>query len=257
MSRRIPWLAGSLITGALLLSAPAAKAADLEKMAAELARLRSDVETLTTELDEMKADERQRLQALGQQKASLEAEVSREELRVETLRRELERVRERVREAGALEASLKPAVIEAIEAVKVPIRNGLPFRVSERLADLDELQRELESDELLPSVAASRLWSRVEDELRLSRENGLYQQVIAVGGREVLADVARIGMVMLFYRTDDGDYGRAVRQGNAWAFESYQDEAQRERLKALFEAMEKRIRVGFFEIPNALSEVSR
>lgn len=249
-------IASSVLMGALGFALPA-RAADLEKMAGELARLRADVETLTGDLDEMKADERQRLQALGQQKAGLETEVQREELRLQQMRAELERVRERVREAGALEASLKPAVLSAIEAVSGPVRAGLPFRVEERIADLDRLRKELEADEVLPSVAASRLWSRVEDELRLTRENGLYQQVISVEGREVLADVARIGMVMMFFRTDEGQFGRAVKNGSHWSFETYGEDAQKERLKALFEAMEKQIRVGFFEIPNALNEAAR
>ncbi|MEO1233006.1 MAG: DUF3450 family protein [Myxococcota bacterium] len=231
-----------------------ALASDLEKMAAELARLRSEVETLTTDLDEMKADEKQKLQAYAQQKASLESEAQREELRLKQAQQELERIREKIREAGALEQALKPAVLAAMNDVKGPVRSGLPFRVDERIKDLEKLEKQLEADELLPSEAASRLWSRVEDELRLARENGMYQQVIDVDGREVLADVARVGMTMLFFRTEDQSFGRAVRSGSGWAFETYTDEAQMERAKALFEALEKRIRVGFFEIPNALTE---
>ena len=242
------------LTAVALTNTGAARAADLEKMAAELARLRSEVETLTSDLDEMKAEEKQKLQALAQQKASLENDSQREQLRLKQLQQELGRVREKIREAGELERAMKPAVLKAIESVKGPVRSGLPFRVDERIADLEKLRAELEKDEVLPSVAASRLWSRVEDELRLARENGMYQQVIEVAGREVLADVARVGMVMLFFRTEDQTFGRAVRQGDAWVFQAYEDEAQQQRLKALFEAMEKRIRVGFFEIPNALSE---
>lgn len=242
------------LTGLIVSASAPTRAADLEKMAAELARLRSDVETLTTELDEMKADEKQKLQSYAQQKVSLEAEAQREELRLKQLQQELQRVRQKIKEAGELERAMKPAVLQAIETVQGPVRVGLPFRVYERIADLDKLKKELANDEVLPSVAASRLWSRVEDELRLARENGMYQQVIQVDGREVLADVARIGMLMLFFRTEDETYGRAVRQGSEWVFEAYADEAQKERLKNLFEAMEKRIRVGFFELPNALTE---
>ena len=238
----------------LLLSADPAQAADLEKMAAELARLRSNVETLTTELDEMKADEKQKLQSYSQQKITLEADSQREQLRLKQLQQELDRVRKKIREAGALEAAMKPAVLKAIDLVKGPVRSGLPFKVDARIKDLERLENELRRDEVLPSVAASRLWSAVEDELRLARENSLYNQVIKIGDREVLADVARIGMVMLFFRTDDLTYGRAVQEGSNWTFVPYEDSAQQERLEKLFSAMEKRIRVGFFEIPNALSE---
>ncbi|MBX2810760.1 MAG: DUF3450 domain-containing protein [Myxococcales bacterium] len=236
-----------------LLSSPT-QAASLEKMAAELARLRSEVETLTVDLDELKVDEKQQLQTLNQSKNQFEADRRQQDLRFKQLRQELEQVRNRIREAAKLESTLKPAVIDAIKTIKAPIRSGIPFRVSDRIKDLEILQQSLERDEILPSVAASRLWSRVEDELRLARENGMYQQDILVEGRSVLADVARVGMVMMFFRTEAGTYGRAVRQESDWVFTPYSDEDQIDRLKKLFEAMEKRIRVGFFEIPNALSE---
>lgn len=245
-----------VVLTALLLTtlSTTASAADLEKMAAELARLRSDVESLTTDLDDLKAEEKQELQTLNQSKNQFEAERRQQELRLKQLQQELGLVKERVKAAAQLEGALKPAVLEAIETIKAPIRKGLPFRVEERLNDLHQLQSSLEKDEVLPSVAASRLWSRVEDELRLARENGMYQQVIEVEDRQLMADVARVGMVMLFFRTDDGIFGRAVRSGEDWNFVPYTDNEQQQRLKNLFDAMEKRIRVGFFEIPNALSE---
>lgn len=231
--------------------------ADYSTQAAELARLRSEVETLDQQIEDEREETRARLRALAQQKASLEGEVAREELRLKQLEQAIEKVQKQVREAGEMQRSMKPAVLEAIGAVEQAVKAGLPFRTEERTADLVSLKKELTDDVILPAVALSRLWNRVEDELRLTRENGLYQQVIVVDGEEVLADVARIGMVMLFFRTPDQRFGRAVRAGAAgtadgWAYHVYSSVEDRRRSEALFDALEKRVRVGFFELPNAL-----
>lgn len=258
-SDRIPSLAAATAVLIVVVGTAGVAHADYSTQAAELARLRSEVETLDQQIDDEREETRARLRALAQQKASLEGEVAREELRVEQLEQAIEKVQAQVREAGEMQRSMKPAVLEAIGRVKEAVRSGLPFRIDERVADLESLEKELSEDVILPAVALSRLWNRVEDELRLTRENGLYQQVVTVDGEEVLADVARVGMVMLFFRTPDQRFGRAVRTGDDWAYHLYSTEEDRRRCEALFDALEKRVRVGFFELPNALptQEVER
>lgn len=242
------------IASAVLLSLPAhAAETDYETLAAELARLRTEVETISAEIDDKKAETRNKLRTLASQKTSLEAEIQREELRLKQIQQAFEEVQTRVREAGALQRELEPAVLEAIAKVRGPIASGLPFRVDERVAELDRLRKDLDDEVILPSVAVSRLWTFVEDETRLTRENGLYQQIIDVGGEEVLADVARIGMLMLYFRTPDERFGQVARQGDTWTYTVYSDPIQIERAQALFASLEKRVRVGFFELPNALN----
>ena len=226
--------------------------APLEGLAAELARLRSEIEALDQALDEKKETQRHQLRALAAQKLNLEAEVQREELRTKQLAEELERVRARIRAAGAQQAELKPAVLAAIERMKATVEVSLPFRAADRRGELERLARELEGDTVLPSVALSRLWGWVEDEVRLSRENGLYQQVISLDGREVLAEVARLGMVMLYFRAPDGRYGAAREAGGRWRFEAFTARDDAERTQRLFDALEKRVRVGWFVLPDAI-----
>ena len=105
-----------------------------------------------------------------------------------------------------------------------------------------------------PQKASSRLWAFVEDELRLTRENGLYRQTITLASDELLVDVARVGMVAMYFKTDDGRYGRTVNNGGAWSYELVQDKESQKQIEGLFDAFKKNIRVGFFELPNALPE---
>ncbi|MFB6373638.1 MAG: DUF3450 family protein, partial [Bradymonadaceae bacterium] len=103
----------------------------------------------------------------------------------------------------------------------------------------------------------SRLWQFVEDELRLSRENGMYSQVIELGGEEVLADVARVGMVSLYFKTEDGRVGVAERTDEGWRWQTIRKEKQKRRIEKLFESFKKNIRVGYFELPNGLGGIDR
>lgn len=229
---------------------------NFENLAEELASLRTDVESISSEIDQIREDTRLQVRNLSTQKTTLEAEIQREQLRLKQANQALEQVKKTIREAGALQRELKPVVLASIDQVMEPVRQGLPFRIEERVAALEKLKEDVQEDIIAPATAVQRLWTAVEDEMRLGRENGMYQQTIQVDGDEVLADVARVGMVMLYFRTPDGRFGRAVREGGGWSFQVYADSADAERLEALYEKLEARVRVGFFELPDALPEGS-
>ena len=46
----------------------------------------------------------------------------------------------------------------------------------------------------------------------MARDTGLFKQQVDLGDRVVLSDVMRVGMMMLFFHTPDGEFvGRAIR----------------------------------------------
>ena len=96
----------------------------------------------------------------------------------------------------------------------------------------------------------NRLWSFYEDELRLTRENALYSQIIPLEGDRVLADVAKLGTVALYFQTRDERVGQAVRNGNNWQFIAIEDRADQQQIEVLFDSLQKQIRTGYFELPN-------
>ncbi len=228
----------------------------VDEMAAELSRLRGEVESKTSEIEEKKEAGKSQMRSLVAQKAGVEAEIQREQLRLQQLEQDLGRIRGRIAEAGQEQDKLAPAIGIAVQTLERTVRSGIPFRTEDRLEELHKIAREVEDHTILPSVALNRLWTWVEDEVRLTRENGLYQQTIEVDGEQMLASVARLGMVALYFKTPDGKYGAAVRQPDGtFGYRPFQDRADLERTAALFEALEKRVRVGFYELPYAISEV--
>jgi len=248
-------IVATLLGTALAMGVGSTAAADSGAlMAANLAALRNEVEELAAEVEGRKEAMRGELRSYAAQKADLEMERQRVEMTIRQLRAAKEKRAEATALEGQRDVVLKPAVLEAIGYVKRRILLGLPFKRDERAAELDRLIRQMDDGLLRAPDVVARLWDRVEDELRLASENGIYSQVITVGEEELLVDVARVGMVMMFWKARDGRIGKTVREGSTWTYGMVGSKRGREQVLELFDAFKKQIRTGFFVLPNGLPE---
>ena len=241
------------ILAVTLLAFPAAAADPLDELAKRLVNARADVESLQSDLAEQQTQHGQRLRSLAGQRMELEAAVQREELKVRRLERTLAAARARQLESSVQAEELEPIARATIETMRARVRAGLPFQVAERLASLDELERHLVQGTLPPARVLSRLWAFAEDEVRLASETGLHQQTITLDGQQVLADVAKVGMVMLYFRTGE-QFGYAVRAAEGWEYQRVEGGGERDQVRNLFVTLDKKIRTGFFELPNPRGE---
>lgn len=226
-------------------------------LAESLIKLRAEVEQINNDVELTRQEARTQAAALAAQRAELQAAVGRAELNVRKLREDLAKREAEADNAGVAGETLKPVLLAALDGLRQHIATGIPFKQAERLAELDELKRQLEAGTLGPPRAANRLWAFFEDEFRITRENGIYSQTIALDGKDVLADVAKVGSMMLFFRLSDGRVGAARKTGEAWRFEVFTDPADSKRVLAYFDALGKQIRQGWFELPNALAGGAR
>jgi hypothetical protein len=226
-------------------------------LAESLIKLRSEVEQLNNDVELTRLEARTQMAALSAQKAELQAGVNRAELNARKLREDLAKKQAEAESAGVAGDALKPVLMSALQQLRQQIASGLPFKQTERLAELDELKRQIESGTLATPRAANRLWAFFEDEFRITRENGIYSQTIPLDGAEVLADVAKVGSMMLFFRLSDGRVGMAKASGSDWRFEVLADPDDQKRVLAYFDALGKQIRQGWFELPNALAGGAR
>jgi hypothetical protein len=221
--------------------------------ARRLAELRADVERLAGEIDQTREDARGEIRSLELQKTDLEARIRSEEVRAQELQRLLEKQREVIQFDQAAGAALVPVLLDGLAKVKASIEAGLPYRVDDRLAEVTKLEQQLQAGTLTPQRASNRVWQLVEDELRLARENVMDKTNIVLEGKEMLVEVGRVGMLMMFFRTQDGRVG-AVRGGpGAWRYEVLSGAAATQ-ADAYIEALGKQIRVGYFDLPNVVLE---
>lgn len=227
----------------------------LNNLAQELVVLRSEIETLNAELTDLTEQHRATMSSLAAQKGELEASKRREDLRVEELEKDLANNRERAEQAGLATEAMIPVARDAIAALKSHVASGFPFKQAERLAAVEEIEDQLNSEALSPARVVNRLWRFYEDELRLARENGLYSQTIELDGEPVLADVAKLGVMAMYFTTLDGRMGYAARAEQGWRFVEADGGGERQQIRALFDALEKQIRTGLFELPNGTIEL--
>ena len=87
----------------------------------------------------------------------------------------------------------------------------------------------------------------------MQRESVVYRQEIAINGQSVLADVLRVGMVMMFYRVKGQGVGYAKRTNNTWTYVQSTDPEDVKQIELAFEQFGKQVRVGSFVLPNQLT----
>lgn len=247
------FLVCAVLTGTTLLMSPMATGQEAsESLANRLVQMRGQVDELQTELALSRDEHKNRMAFLTAQLTELEASRDREALRLQQLETELEKMRVDVAAAGDSSTVLEPVLMDQLSRLREEVSRGFPFKRGERLAELEEIETQLSGGVMTAQRAFNRLWAFVEDEIRISRENAIYSQSIALDGENVLVDIAKLGNAMMYFRTRDLKYGRAVESADGWRFELLTDPADQERTARLFDSLRKQIRQGYFELPNAL-----
>jgi len=222
----------------------------IDSLAEELVKLRVEVESLNTELDNKKAKFKSRISVLANQRAELEASIGREELNIKQLQQSIKKNKKQIKELGTNSKELKPALMKSISFLKDHIASGIPFKQEDRIRELDKIKDQLNTDVIDAEKAANRLWASVEDEIRLTNENGIYRQTIDLNGKEVLADIAKLGMMFMYFEAPENKFGKVTMKNEKWQYEVVSDKKQKKQIALLFDSLRKQIRQGYFTLPN-------
>ncbi len=243
---------------ALLLVPSLTQAADttLDRLSKQLVDLRTQVQTLSEELQTAKTRHKNRLGALARQQGSAEVTLGQAQTQLKQLQDKLAEQKAQAEASGSSLQALQQQVEQLLATTRQQVQASLPFKREARLAQLDELKRQLAQQLLTPQQAMNRLWDFYADEIRLTRDLGLYRQTVKVNGQERLAEVARLGMVAMFYRTEDQQYGKVVRRQGEWQYQPV-DAANNHLVAALFKALEQHKSHGYFLLPNVLGELTQ
>jgi len=226
--------------------------AENEKMVESIMKLRADVETLYTKIDENKENYRTQMQSLAMQIADSEAQINRINTSIKLADVELQKTQMEIADRSNASVELRPLLESAFTMLETSIREGLPFMVQERLAALEKIKTDLAENLITEERAVALLWASYDDSIRLTSEIGLFKQKVTIDGQDVLANVAKIGSVMLFFQTLDSRVGYVTKDRDRYMYKTVQDPDQKKSILVLFDALRKQIRTGYFSIPNAL-----
>lgn len=249
LNRSMNWVKWSLILGGTIGSTPLWAQQDSDEIVNNLIQLRGQVEDLQAELQILKAEHTQAMSYLNTRKTELEANLDRKELQIKQAQAEVVELQERIKSLGLDSEQMIPDVLTMAGEIKAGIEAGIPFKYKERGSVIDDITRDLEGRKITAQHAINRLWAFLEDEMRLARENAIYSQTIELNGEQVLVDVAKLGTVLMYFKTRDDQYGQAVRNQQQWQFNLLEDEASQLAVAQLFDSLKKQIRQGYFDLP--------
>lgn len=221
-----------------------------EAMATQLIELRGQVEDLQSELQILQSEQTQTMAYLNTRKAELNAQLDRQQLMIKQAERDLANTQTQIQALGADSAHMVPDVINMIDQLMASIEVGIPFKHLARQEVLQHIKRNLVADKITAQQAINQMWAFVEDELRLTQENGLYSQTIALEGEDVLVEVAKLGTALMYFKTKQNQYGHALKANDgSYSFKLFESESQKQAVANLFDSLQKQIRQGLFELP--------
>ncbi len=223
-----------------------------ENIVKSIMKLRADVELLYNKIDENKDIYKAEMKSNTMQAADLEAQINRQETALRLAEAELKKIREKIEETSSRSESMKPMLLEAIEALRELIKKSLPFKTSERLEDLKKLQKNLIDDVITEEKALLLIWASYDDTIRLTKEIGVFKQEIMLDGEIKLAKIAKLGSIMIYFATPDDKVGYVVKNGDKYEYKVVSNKEDIIKIVNLFDSLKKQIRTGFFALPNAL-----
>jgi hypothetical protein len=233
------------------------QAQDDNNLANNLIQLRGEVEDLQSELKILKSEHTNTMSYLNTRKTELQANVDRKNLKIKQTNTEMQKLQEKIKQMGAGSEQLIPQVEQLLLSMKDSLKSGIPFKQAERLSVIDEIQVKLAANQITSQNAINRLWAFIEDEIRLTRENAIYTQTIQLNGENLLVEVAKLGTVLMYFKTKDDQYGSVNRLENKWAYQLITDTQQAQMVATLFDSLKKQIRQGYFKLPLTLELTSQ
>jgi len=234
------------------LFSPSLFAQSSEEIVQSIMKLRSEVESLYTQIDENKDYYKAQMKSLSMQKADSEAQINRSNTSLKLANSELEKIKDKIKNTSSNSVELKPLLKDAAATLQTSIKEGIPFKVEERVSSVKKIMTQLEENEITQERALAMLWASYDDNIRLTKEIGLFKQQIDLRGKKILAQVAKIGSVMMYFSAPDGSVGHVVKDQNTYAYKVITDPEDIKKINTLFDALQKQIRTGYFTLPNAL-----
>ena len=223
-----------------------------KEMVKSIMKLRADVEGLYSKIDENKESYKAQMKSFAMQVADNEAQINRKETALKLASAEAAKLETQIAKKGASTNDLTPMLTVAVENLEKIVRTGIPFKTEERIADLEKIKTDLKAGNITQEKALSLVWASYDDALRMTKEIGLFKQQIKLGDEEKLAKIAKIGTAMMFFMTPDDQVGYVKQNDGKYTYVAANEEKSIAEIHALFDALQKQIRTGYFTLPNAL-----
>jgi aspartyl-tRNA synthetase len=226
---------------------------NIKNVSKELVKVRQEIEELHSTLSFKKSEFNDQMRSYSNQKSDLDIKISRNELKIKELERDLLKIKEENKEKSSTQKDIVPVLKDAIANLRVVIKDSIPFKKVDRLSALNEIKNRLDANLVTPNKVANQLWAFVEDEMMLGKTSGLYNDTVEIDGTKKLVKVLKIGKIAIFYK-DGESYGMIKKRDGAWVNEKITSKDDVVNTAKLFDTFSKQIRTGKFTIKNIIPQ---
>jgi len=192
------------------------------------------------------------LQSEAIKKGELEADIE----RLEFKRKELEKgLREKKNIIGGTDltefSGQEKTVESSLDQLKTYILSSSPFKVDERIADIEKLKQDKIEKKVTSAEYLNRYWKILQREIRLSESIEIHKSLITLGSERVQVEILKIGAFQSYFLSSDGvtGYFKFDKASEQWIAEEFTDSKSSSLVKKLYSARKKQIKDGVLNLP--------
>ncbi len=224
-------------------------AADWESFVSKLTQTRTEVETLSQEIDSLQREKQADLEQWTQRKTDLESQMQKEQLRSLQLTEKLKRLESRVKIQAKTDPAAQKRLLTWIERFEAWVPATIPFLHEARQLQLKNLKiRAQKAQEPIEFIFAD-FWAFVESEMKMAQSNEYKIVDIAFNGQTRKCEVARLGLQSLFVVTPDKNILKAVKEGTAWKWKDIDASEDQDSVLSLVKNLKNKNGAGYYQLP--------
>lgn len=234
------YLASVCLAIGLIVSAANAEGSSEEN----LVRLRGEIEELHRQVELKRSEHKSRQDMLVGRLTELEGQIEKEKLKTLQLQERLSVMSKQTKDNSETKL-VRTQLLEQIEITKTHMNKLIPFKFAERQQNLESIASGLKDEELRLVAGVSSYVDFLDKEIRLAQSNEYFLAPIALDGKEVESEVARIGLMQMLFKSTDSRHGY-LRSGK---FIATEDASQVRAIIRLLKQFKQKSFSGWFEIP--------
>ncbi len=171
--------------------------------------------------------------------STLEDAISEEKSRVFS-------IEESIKDAERVRGSLEEYLAEILFRLKNFVKRDLPFYKEDRMEEIQRASISLEDPSLSLFEKFRTVSDIVEKELGYGYSVEVYRDSIELGGERIYGEILRVGRVVMYFRTPDGERVGWYVPGEGW---KELPRSYRESVNAAFEIAQKRRAAELLKLP--------
>ncbi len=214
--------------------------------ATKIMQLRDEVGALSDDFKTEKELLKAKIQTLALEKMDLDSKLRRQNL-------QLNAINDKIAKAKNLKDLKNPEfdkiIAQFMDFETARLKKSLPFKRTERLQSLEQIKNDFLQTKNTPEKTLQLLWSHVEDEIQLAKDISIDKDVIDLAGQPTLVEVAKVGMLMMFYKLSNGELGYIHLSPEGWTPKILPNSQSSLLIESFFSSLKKQIRTGYFEFP--------